>query len=668
MKILAEDSILQGRYKIHSLIGKGGMGEVYLASDARLGHRVALKRTTVGDDPYLNDAFEQEARTLASLRHNVLPKVSDHFTENGEQYLVMDYIEGEDLARRLRSQKSSFPLNWVMFWADQLLAALDYLHKHDPPIIHRDIKPQNLKLTADNQIILLDFGLSKRSLGDTQVTSSGSVVGYTPHYAPMEQIRGTGTNASSDVYSLSSTLYQLLTNAVPADALRRADALIAGDPDPLEPLTALNPELSEPISDVILCGMEISKDKRYQTAREMQKELRLAFNHLESNANEATVAFNTDQTGGVSDVVNADRDGDLAEIADAKTEVFNVPGAGAIGGSIDQEAKDSENTEHVVEVKEESLVMDFSADDTAVLNNAELGLTEDVRSGDAYNAEPKPADSNPEIEDVSVPTADSEFANVTQDNENPGATLVGTQTDSDTNFDSSEGVSPDETAAFIDYSSDSTDDRASEHDAGEDSVPIAYVDEAYSEGVDIDRASVLAEAGDQGKKTSVPADSKKKSGGSKYALILVGAGLFLIVGISAVAGVGYWMTRDAGVEENILPDANTMPQPTPIATPEPTPEATPEETSESELTEEELLSNSATDDSSSAEVNSRDSSSTTTTKSTAPSRNNVRASTPKPRATQRATSKRTPRKKATPKPQPTKKKTPRPRTGPEILQ
>jgi serine/threonine protein kinase len=211
MKPIAPNTLLQNRYLIVHLIGKGGMGEVYLAVDQRLGSAVALKRTFFTDDETFGNAFEREARTLARLRHPVLPKVSDHFTEDRMQYLVMEHIAGEDLSKRLETAGQSFPLSWVLFWADQLLDALTYLHTHEPPIIHRDIKPQNLKLTDENHIVLLDFGLSKNSIIESSGTSTGgSIVGYTPHYAPMEQIRGTGTDARSDVYSLSATIYQIL--------------------------------------------------------------------------------------------------------------------------------------------------------------------------------------------------------------------------------------------------------------------------------------------------------------------------------------------------------------------------------------------------------------------------------------------------------------------------
>ena len=295
MKPLAPNTLIQNRYLLVQLIGKGGMGDVYLAVDQRLGSAVALKRTFFADDEMLGGAFEREAKILARLRHPVLPKVSDHFTENDEQFLVMEHISGDDLFKRLEMAKKPFPLSWVLFWADQLLDALTYLHTNEPPIIHRDIKPQNLKLTDENHIVLLDFGLSKNSVGETQITSTGSVVGYTPHYAPMEQIRGMGTNPRSDIYALSATLYQLISNTVPADALSRADALLNGQEDPIKPVYEVNPEIQPVVSDVILKGMEISQDKRFQTAREMQKALRDAFAEMQSAMAAQTQVFSVPQ-------------------------------------------------------------------------------------------------------------------------------------------------------------------------------------------------------------------------------------------------------------------------------------------------------------------------------------------------------------------------------------
>ncbi len=297
MKPLSPNTMIQNRYLVVHLIGKGGMGEVYLAVDQRLGSAVALKRTSFADDAGLAAAFEREAKILARLRHPVLPKVSDHFTENGDQFLVMEHISGDDLSKRLETANKAFPVSWVMFWADQLLDALSYLHSHEPPIIHRDIKPQNLKLTDENQIVLLDFGLSKDTANQSVVSApgtSGSVVGYTPHFAPMEQIRGTGTNPRSDIYSLSATLYQLMTNVVPADALSRADVMLNSQADPIQPLSALNPEITPAVSDVILKGLEVSQEKRFASAGEMQKALRAAYAQIQTAMSADTVVITAD--------------------------------------------------------------------------------------------------------------------------------------------------------------------------------------------------------------------------------------------------------------------------------------------------------------------------------------------------------------------------------------
>ena len=323
MKPLAPNTLLQNRYLIVHLIGKGGMGEVYLAVDQRLGSAVALKRTLHGDDAMLGDAFEREARTLARLRHPALPKVSDHFIENDNQFLVMEHISGDDLSKRLSATGKPFPLSWVLFWADQLLDALAYLHSHEPPIIHRDIKPQNLKLTDDNNIVLLDFGLSKNSTAQTVSSggsgSSGSVVGYTPHYAPMEQIRGTGTSPRSDLYSLSATLYQLLTNVVPPDALSRADFLLSGKTDPIAPINEVNHEIPKSISDVVLKGMSISQDHRFTDARQMQRVLRETYAQMQTAMSEKTVAFTVPEEQPAPAVAQTN------SFSNEKTEQFSAP-------------------------------------------------------------------------------------------------------------------------------------------------------------------------------------------------------------------------------------------------------------------------------------------------------------------------------------------------------
>lgn len=295
MKPLAQNSMISNRYLVIQMIGKGGMGEVYLAIDQRLGSAVALKRTMFKESAELGSAFEREAKILGRLRHRVLPKVIDHFIEGNDQYLVMEHISGDDLGKRLEVAGKALPLSWVMFWADELLDALAYLHSHEPPIIHRDIKPENLKLTDDNHIVLLDFGLSKDFDTNSQSNSlgTGSVVGYSPYFASMEQVRGTGTDARSDLYSFSATMYQLLTNTIPPDALTRADAMLGGEPDPIRPISSFNPEVPTSVSDRILKGMAVRQDARFGSAAEMQKELRRAFNEKGS---EKAVAPNEART------------------------------------------------------------------------------------------------------------------------------------------------------------------------------------------------------------------------------------------------------------------------------------------------------------------------------------------------------------------------------------
>src|SRR5205814_6254445 len=180
-------------------------------------------------------------RLLARLSHPALPRVSDHFTEGTGQFLVMQFVEGPDIEEMRRERVGgAFPAAQVLTWADQLLDALDYLHTQEPVVIHRDIKPQNLKLTARDQIVLLDFGLAKGAPLQTRVTASGSVFGYSFNYAPIEQMQGTGTDPRSDLYSLGATLYHLLTGTTPPDALARATAVLNGEPDPLRPASGVN--------------------------------------------------------------------------------------------------------------------------------------------------------------------------------------------------------------------------------------------------------------------------------------------------------------------------------------------------------------------------------------------------------------------------------------------
>jgi hypothetical protein len=274
------------------------MGTVYEAMDERLAAPVALKETHFRDER-LRRHFENEARLLARLRHPALPDVTDHFTEDDRQFLVMEFIPGRDLWEMLLERGAPFTPAEVLKWADQLLDALAYLHAQDPPVVHCDIKPQNLKLADRNQIILLDFGLAKgyRAAGagaGTTLNPTQTVVGASRAYAPLEQllqvnqdlrealailypdevrrILRDGTGPRSDLYSLGTTLVHLLTGEVPASSAERFGLVLQGKPDPLHGI--LRGKFHAPLVELLQRATALGADERYGSADEMRASLR----------------------------------------------------------------------------------------------------------------------------------------------------------------------------------------------------------------------------------------------------------------------------------------------------------------------------------------------------------------------------------------------------------
>lgn len=266
------DSILRERYRVTNIVGHGGMGNVYRAEDLRLpGRLCAIKE--VRPDPALTpdmlaqaqSQFLQEASILAQLDHPNLPKVSDFFSENGLDYLVMDYVPGKDLKEILDEYLANGRLlgvELVLSWAEQIIDTLDYLHTQSPPVVHRDIKPANIKLTPDNRIKLVDFGLVK-VLADDDARTITVVQGRgTALYTPLEQYGGDEghTDARTDIYALGATFYQLLTGSPPPDAKTRFL-----NPSSLRPAHVLNPDIPTHISDVLFWAMEMHPDDRPET-------------------------------------------------------------------------------------------------------------------------------------------------------------------------------------------------------------------------------------------------------------------------------------------------------------------------------------------------------------------------------------------------------------------
>ncbi len=223
-----------------------------------------------------NAGFEREARLLANLRHPALPLVTDFFSEPAGQFLVMQYVPGADLATLLKERGEPFALGQVLAWAEQLLKVLVYLHAQPPPIIHRDIKPQNLKQTPHGDLVLLDFGLAKpmrrqqlSAETDDLPPTDPSVGAYTPQYAPLEQIEGAATDPRSDVYAAAATLYHLCTGTAPAPALARVNAVIGRRPDPLRPAHEVNPQVPRSIANVLTRGLALHPDDRPADAADM---------------------------------------------------------------------------------------------------------------------------------------------------------------------------------------------------------------------------------------------------------------------------------------------------------------------------------------------------------------------------------------------------------------
>lgn len=257
------------RYRIEQQIGKGGFGAVYRALDTVLKQPCAVKEN-IDTSPEAQRQFEREALLLARLRHSNLPRVIDHFfIPNQGQYLVMDFVDGQNLAQILAQRGGPLTEQEALGWIGQIGQALNYLHQQQPPIIHRDIKPQNIIVTPNWQAILVDFGISK--VYDVKLATALSVRALTPGFAPPEQYGLSRTDARSDVYALGATLYTLLTNQYPPDGLERLVHDV-----PLAPPSQLNHQVSEQVEQAILKALEPTISHRLQSIDEFQRHLALA--------------------------------------------------------------------------------------------------------------------------------------------------------------------------------------------------------------------------------------------------------------------------------------------------------------------------------------------------------------------------------------------------------
>jgi serine/threonine protein kinase len=241
------------------------MGAVYKAFDENLGIYVAVKENLYLSEEFSRQ-FQREASVLAGLRHPNLPRVSDYFTIlNQGQYIIMDFIGGEDLRQRIE-REGVLPERDVILIGANICDALAYLHSRVPPLIHRDIKPGNIKITADQEVILVDFGLVKVVQGKQQTITGARAM--TPGYSPPEQYGTARTDARTDIYSLGATLYASLSGVIPEDSFERVTSKVH-----LTPLARVKPGINKRLAAAIEKSLETEAEKRFQSAVEFKDAL-----------------------------------------------------------------------------------------------------------------------------------------------------------------------------------------------------------------------------------------------------------------------------------------------------------------------------------------------------------------------------------------------------------
>ena len=251
-------TILQDRYYIIKMIGYGGFGAVYRAWDKRLSRVCALKEN-FDISTNAQRQFEQEAAIMAGLHHTSLPRVIDHFIIPGQgQYLVMDFVEGDNLGSLLQKRGKPFTEAEIWMWIEQVGGALDYLHNLPKPIIHRDIKPENIIITPNGEAMLVDFGISK--VYDPNKATAQGARAITSGYSPPEQYGRGKTDARTDVYAMGATIYHLLTDKLPPDSMD-----MSAGADNLLPPRQFAPSISPKTEQVIVQAMQLEADKRFPT-------------------------------------------------------------------------------------------------------------------------------------------------------------------------------------------------------------------------------------------------------------------------------------------------------------------------------------------------------------------------------------------------------------------
>jgi serine/threonine protein kinase len=263
---LSSGQVINNRYRIDSLLGHGDQGAVYHAWDLTLNTPVALKEF-LGDSPEAAHQFGLEARLLANLRHENLPYVIDHFDlPGGGHYLVMEFVEGQDLQSMIERTGKGLQEASVLFWIGKVCDGLAFLHAQSPPIFHRDVKPANIKITPKGQVVLVDYGIAKNLhlVWQSTVRAGAPMHGF----IPPEQFSG-AIDARGDVYALGATLYAALTGRDPLDSRQRQVG--QSFPTPRQ----INPAITPGTEAAILRAMELSPEERFQSVDDFRNALNI---------------------------------------------------------------------------------------------------------------------------------------------------------------------------------------------------------------------------------------------------------------------------------------------------------------------------------------------------------------------------------------------------------
>ena len=266
---------INDRYEIIKSIGEGGMANVYLARDVILDRRVAIKilRGDLANDEKFIRRFQREALSASSLSHPNIVEMYDVGEDNGDYYIVMEYVEGKTLKQYMKKRTNGRLT--ISEAVDIMLQLTDGIsHAHDSYIIHRDLKPQNIMIQDDGKIKITDFGIAM-ALNSTQLTQTNSVMGSV-HYLPPEQATGKGSTIKCDIYSMGILFYELLTGTLPFKGENAVEIALKHMKEPLPSVKKQNPSIPQSVENIILKSTAKNPKNRYNDVKEMHNDLKRA--------------------------------------------------------------------------------------------------------------------------------------------------------------------------------------------------------------------------------------------------------------------------------------------------------------------------------------------------------------------------------------------------------